>query len=192
MLPEPPATNPMRVTGIVKWYSPEKGFGLVQSCDIEADILLQRAVLIEAGHGDIGAGASVVCEIVRKSKGYQCTRILSVSGGVPQPPPPAAKGSSRGKAERPAGWRVRAWLKAYSHERGRGTLTVFDTDGDLDFVHLIAIEAVKRGEEAHVSREVFAEAGIADIYPGQIYVCEIVREPGGAKCTRVLGLERRM
>jgi len=115
---------------------------------------------------------------VRKVKGYQCTRVLSVSGGVPQPPPPAK--AKTAKAERPTGWRVRAWLKSFSHDNGRGTMTVFDSDGDLEFVQLIAIGAVKKGEEAFVSREVFAEAGIFDIAVGQIYVCEIVREPGHA------------
>ena len=190
MLPEPPpASTPMRVTGIVKWYSPEKGFGFVESGDINAEILLQRSVLIEAGHGDVGAGAAVVCEVVRKVKGYRCTRILSVTGGEPQPPQAKA---TTARAERPAGWRVRAWLKSFSHDNGRGTMTVFDSDGDLEFVQLIAIGAVKKGEEAFVSRDVFAEAGIFDIAVGQIYVCEIVREPGGAKCSRVLGLERRM
>lgn len=190
MLPEPPPTDtPKRVTGIVKWYSPEKGFGFVQSGDIDADILLHRAVLIEAGHGDVGPGASVVCEVVRKIKGYQCTRVLSVTGGMVQPP--LRQRRAKRSFERPSGWRVRAWLKSYSSQTGRGTLTVFDADGDLDFIQLVAIGAVKKGEEAFVPREVFEESG-ADISVGQVYVCEIVREPGGTKCTRVLGLERRM
>jgi CspA family cold shock protein len=192
MLPEPPPTDtPKRVTGIVKWYSAEKGFGFVQSGDIDADILLHRAVLIEAGHCDVGPGASVVCDVVRKIKGYQCTRVLSVTGGIPQPRPSQPKPRAKRNFDRPSGWRVRAWLKSYSPQTGRGTLTVFDADGDLDFIQLVAIGAVKKGEEAFVPREVFEESG-ADISVGQVYVCEIVREPGGAKCTRVLGLERRM
>ena len=53
----------MRVTGIVKWYSQEKGFGFLEVEGV-GDVLVHRAVLREAGIALIKEGATVECEAI--------------------------------------------------------------------------------------------------------------------------------
>jgi len=68
----------IRVRGRVKWFSQEKGFGFIVSDDLDGDILIHRTVIHEYGATQVLEGATVECDVIRKIKGLQAKRLLSL------------------------------------------------------------------------------------------------------------------
>ena len=72
----------IRVRGRVKWFNQEKGFGFIVSDDLDGDILIHRTVIHEYGAEQVLEGATVECDVIRKIKGLQAKRLVSLDNNV--------------------------------------------------------------------------------------------------------------
>ena len=80
----------VRVVGRVKWFDPGKGYGFIVPDDPGKtelkDILLHVTSLRETGRDHALEGAMIVCDAVRRPKGWQVSSIVEIDeSGAPAP-----------------------------------------------------------------------------------------------------------
>ena len=72
----PAATGPeIEVTGTVKWFKPDKGFGFVAADDGDKDIFVHKSLLRRANLGDLESGQRVKVRATSAAKGREATWI---------------------------------------------------------------------------------------------------------------------
>ena len=130
------------VPAMVKWYSPDKGFGFVQLADGSGDAFLHARVVERSGHDSLPPGATLEIRFSPGQKGMQVTEILGVdtsTAGQEQP--------RRARPERP-GYQPSAdrptveelgTVKWYNSVKGFGFIGP-DHGGKDIFVHATALE----------------------------------------------------
>ena len=79
-----------RITALVKWFMPAKGYGFLEPEDGSQDVFCHISAVEASGRDTLPQGGVVTCEIAFGDRGPQVSRILSVD-------PPAA---GHGPAER--------------------------------------------------------------------------------------------
>jgi CspA family cold shock protein len=84
MAPIPTPTAPARaaptgpeaeLTGIVKWFKSDKGFGFVTPDDGGRDVFVHRSVMIAAGLQYLDSGQKVRMKVQTAAKGREATTI---------------------------------------------------------------------------------------------------------------------
>jgi len=167
----------------VKWFSQEKGFGFIVSDALDGDILIHRTVIHDYGAQQVLEGAAVECDVVRKIKGLQAKRILSLdnNAGTPIVRMNGAghlNGHANGNAKRaprsreilieePVGPAHLAVCKWFSRPKGYG----FVTDGgsaDI-FCHM----------------DVMRRFGIRELRQGQRVLVRVAKGPKGLTATEI-------
>lgn len=114
-----------RVSAVVKWFNPTKGFGFVQPDDGSPDAFLHVSVLEQAGYRDVQDASVVMCEITQGPKGPQVSTIFDI-----QAPPPGGDGT---------GEPVEGTVKFF--DAGKGFGFVVPDNGDKDvFISARALE----------------------------------------------------
>ncbi len=93
-------TNPMpgggelreesvRISGRVKWFDGGKGYGFIVPDDASQtelkDVLLHITSLRNAGREQAGEGAAIVCDVVKRPKGWQVLDVLELEDVLPAP-----------------------------------------------------------------------------------------------------------
>jgi CspA family cold shock protein len=72
----PVPTGPeVEMTGVVKWYKPDKGFGFVTPDDGDRDIFIHRSVLLRAGLQHIDSGQQVKMNVQSAAKGREAVSL---------------------------------------------------------------------------------------------------------------------
>ena len=76
------ASDSVRIRGRVKWFDGGKGYGFVVPDDADQtgskDVLLHVTLLRSAGREHAAEGAVIVCDVVRRPKGWQVLEIFDL------------------------------------------------------------------------------------------------------------------
>jgi CspA family cold shock protein len=155
------------VSGVVKWFSPEKGFGFVELSDGSGDAFLHSSVLTQGGIAAVQPGETLEVRVGPGHKGPHITEVLSVNTGtatsMPSPRSSAQATPSNGPSVEETGT-----VKWFNAERGYGFVTPNNGGRDV-FVHVSALE----------------RSGIAALSEGQTVVVDVVEGRKGPEAARV-------
>jgi cold shock protein len=159
------------VSGVVKWFSPDKGFGFVELSDGSGDAFLHGSVLAQSEINTVQPGQTLEVRVGPGHKGPHVTEVLSVdsSTAVPAPPrlssprPATSNGSSSGIAVEETGA-----VKWFNVEKGFGFIALNGGGKDV-FVHISALE----------------RSGLTSLDEGQHVVVDVVEGRKGLEAARV-------
>lgn len=83
--PPPGGDEAATISGTVKWFNTEKGYGFVLPADGSSDIFLHISALKRANLQDAPEGSSITFEVVQAQKGRQVGRILDLDTSTAKP-----------------------------------------------------------------------------------------------------------
>ena len=129
------------VHGIVKWFSPDKGFGFVELSDGSGDAFLHGSLLAQSGINAVQPGETLEVRVGPGHKGPHVTEIISVDSSTAVPATPrrsnfgatTSNGSSSDASIDETGT-----VKWFNVEKGYGFVAL-DAGKDV-FVHVSALE----------------------------------------------------
>ena len=164
-----------RITALVKWFMPMKGYGFLEPEDGSRDVFCHISAVEASGRDTLPQGGVVSCEIAPGDGGPQVSRILSVESpptghcaaersrpfdrGYPAPPPGAATSAVQ---------ELPATVKFFNPARGFG-FVVPDAGGPEVFVH----------------SSILFRSGMTDLAPGQRVFARAENVPRGLQATEI-------
>lgn len=140
----------IEVAGVIKWFDVAKGFGFVVPDESGLpDVLLHVTCLRRDGFQTAYEGSRVVCEAVRRQKGLQAMRVLSMDESTAVHPSQLPPSRTHVQVT-PSSGLEQVEVKWFNRVRGFGFLTRGDGTEDI-FVHM----------------ETLRRFGITELRPGQ-------------------------
>ena len=155
------------VSGIVKWFNPEKGFGFVELSDGSGDAFLHGSVLTQGGIAAVQPGETLEVRVGPGHKGPHITEILSVDSST-APPTESRRSNTQATTSNGPSVEETGTVKWFNPERGYGFIAPNSGGKDV-FVHTSTLE----------------RSGIEWLSEGQTVVVDVVEGRKGPEAARV-------
>lgn len=126
--------NVEEISGTIKWFDASKGFGFVVPDEDMPDVLLHVSCLRAGGYQTAHEGARIVCDIVRKPRGFQAVSIISMDNSTAIHPSELPPARTHVEVE-PTSDLVTAEVKWFNRSKGFGFVTEGQGTEDI-FVHM--------------------------------------------------------
>jgi CspA family cold shock protein len=152
---------------VVKWFSPEKGFGFVELSDGSGDAFLHGSVLAQGGIDAVQPGETLEVRVGPGHKGPHVTEVLGVDSSTATPMP-SRRSSAQATTSNAPSVEETGTVKWFNAERGYGFIAPNSGGKDV-FVHISALE----------------RSGIDGLSEGQTIVVDVVAGRKGPEATRV-------
>ena len=164
-----------RITALVKWFMPTKGYGFLEPEDGSQDVFCHISAVEASGRDTLPQGGVVTCEIGHGDRGPQVSRILSVD------PPPAGHGAAERCQPIDSGYPGPQPGAAPSPDLDLpATVKFFDPARGFGFVVPDA-----GGPEVFVHSSVVFRSGMSDLTPGQRVFVRAENVPRGLQATEI-------
>ena len=155
------------VSGVVKWFNPEKGFGFVELSDGSGDAFLHGSVLTQGGIAAVQPGETLEVRVGPGHKGPHVTEVLSVDSSTAAPRAPQ-RSNFRATTSNGPSVEETGTVKWFNTQRGYGFITP-DGGGTDIFVHVSTLE----------------ESGMQGLSEGQTVVVDVVEGQKGREAARL-------
>jgi len=157
----------IELAGVIKWFDAAKGYGFIIPDDGQPDVLLHVTCLRRDGYQTAYEGARVVCEVLRRPRGLQCFRILSMDESTCTSPPQFSEPRTRVTVT-PTSGLEQAEVKWFNRIRGYGFLTQGPGTPDI-FIHM----------------ETLRQYGLTELRPGQMVRVRYGKGPKGMMAAEI-------